>query len=416
MDTAAFPAAEPPPRTQPLEVPTVTVAPPAEKRELAPDTSVVPAPGLEPWRSDLLSRAQLQWHGISEIDVGFARYSFDTPNFKQEDFYDFRGRFVLGPTLLYRLGDRHFFRATGQFVAWLREQEGIYQVNADDVYVQVGRDKLWDLKVGRFMTWTIYRKGLGYDLYTLEDTGAMEKPPFESGLFAVHTYELSTIYYRSTAGRAALHLYPVEGLGIELAAAYGKESLSNTLGGRGAFNLTRGIFSVSAGAEYWKLQPASEQSSYDANQVKTVCNRCGIMVRHGFGGSLGLTPTSYFEVAVNAAQGKQVGYSIKEGSEDSASDYTTTSFGGYAELDVGQLAWDHPFIVGVGPNLTWRKFGTDERHYHAQQAFYVAMPLGFNNAIWKLIVSNSDAAVDPPGADRYKGKMFAVRTRISFAF
>jgi hypothetical protein len=407
---------EPAVEAPPIQAPPVTVKAPVDKAEPVADVTIVPAPGFEPWRPSWPARAQLQWRGRSEIDVGFARYSFDTPNFKQEDFYDFRGRFVLGPTLLYDFGDRHFLLATGQFVAWLREQEGIYQINADDIFVQVGREGLWDLKVGRFMTWTIYRKGLGYDLYTLEDTGAMEKPPFESGLFGVHTYEVNTIYYRSTASRAALHFYPTEGVGIELAGAYGKESLSNTLGGRGAVNFTRNIISVSAGGEYWLMKPASEQSSYDAAGVKTVCGRCGITARYGFGGGVVVKPFDYIEVAANAAQSKQVSYSIKEGSEDSAAGYTTTSFGGYGELDVGKLGWNRSFIVGFGPNLTTRKFGDDGKHYHRQLAGYVALPLGFNDAMWKLIVSNSDAVVDPPTATRYTGRMFSVRTRVSFGF
>jgi hypothetical protein len=114
----------------------------------------------------------LEWHGNLELDGGYVKYSW-AGAFVPESVYDSRGRFVLGPMLTQTLGNDYFLRVTGQVVAWVREIYGIYQINADDVYVQVGKQGLWDFMAGRFLTWRVFRKGLGFDLYTLEDTGAL---------------------------------------------------------------------------------------------------------------------------------------------------------------------------------------------------------------------------------------------------
>src|SRR5437588_282202 len=108
----------------------------------------------------------------AEVDVGYAQYTFDSPTYKPERFYDVRGRFVMGPTLTHEFSGHYFIRARGEAVAWLRDVVGQYQVNVDDVWAQVGDKGRWDLKVGRFFSWRVYHKGLGVDLYTLDDTGA----------------------------------------------------------------------------------------------------------------------------------------------------------------------------------------------------------------------------------------------------
>jgi hypothetical protein len=115
-----------------------------------------------------------------------------------ETVYDSRGRFVLGPMFTRDLGNDYFLRVTGQVVAWVREDlANYYQINADDVYVQVGQQGLWDFMAGRFLTWRVFRKGLGFDLYTLEDTGARTGPNFtDTSQWFPHAYEVNTIFMR----------------------------------------------------------------------------------------------------------------------------------------------------------------------------------------------------------------------------
>src|SRR5262249_21250696 len=90
----------------------------------------------------------LEWAGGLTTDVGYVKYSFDNKTILPEDYYDVRGRFVVGPTVKYRFGENWFVRARGEVVAWVRETN-TYQINADDVFGQIGQRELWDFKLGR---------------------------------------------------------------------------------------------------------------------------------------------------------------------------------------------------------------------------------------------------------------------------
>ncbi|HWZ91253.1 MAG TPA: hypothetical protein VNW92_20470, partial [Polyangiaceae bacterium] len=239
------------------------------------DKPVGPPPGLPPWQRDgaVPNVVDLELHGGMEVDIGRARYSYTTDSQTPESFYDFRGRFVLGGVLRKSLGHEFYVRGVGQAVAWLREQNGQYQVNADDVFAQVGQGGWWDLMAGRFMSWRVYRKGLGFDLYTLEDTGALKIGPYEGGTFAPHVYEADDIFYREQAGRVALHLYPVKYVGIELLGEYGKEGVSNTAGIRPAVNFTYSIVSLSA---------AFESRVIDQAQDNIGCPTCNHQSKTGY--------------------------------------------------------------------------------------------------------------------------------------
>ena len=155
------------------------LAPLRVSEEHRPDSATYRLPREQIWSP--LEWAGGRMHAQIELDVGYASYKYperqDRPG---ETEYDMRGRFVLGPPFRYPFGDGYFLDVVGQLVAWVREQDNEYQINADDVYVQVGNAK-WDLQVGRFMTWRVYQKGLGFDLYTLEDNGASKSYPVSNG-------------------------------------------------------------------------------------------------------------------------------------------------------------------------------------------------------------------------------------------
>jgi hypothetical protein len=402
------------PRTEP-ELP-----PPPARLEEGQTEVLKAAPGVPVWQMGAFpSLARLEWHGSMETDVGFARYTFDTPSENPSSFYDFRGRFVLGPAFRYDFAGDYFFRTTGQFVAWLREQIGLYQINVDDVFAQVGKKDLWDFTVGRFMTWRVYRKGLGYDLYTLEDTGALLLGNIEGGNFGPHIYEVDHIFMRRTPGRAAFHLYPTSWSGIELAGEYGKEGTSNTAGGRAAANVTYDFLSLSAGAEYRFLRPAQETSSLGADgMTKVECRRCGVTERWGVGGGAVATYRP-IEAGFNAAIAKQNVYSQKDGEPDKNGFGQTISFGGYLELDVGTLVMGRRLILGAGAHRTEFLSEVEEFKRHVQGAAYIAYPLGFNNAMVKLVLSQSDVEWQEPSGDLFilrNSQMMAGRVRISFNF
>jgi hypothetical protein len=415
------PPAPPAPIKEALPEP---VPPPQEARPVPSTADLSKArPGLAPWERQtgwFTSSTLLSWTGGLQTDTGYSRYTHDNTSLNPEEFYDFRGRFVLGPVLRYDFGDgNYFFRATAQLVAWVREQPGIYQVNVDDVYGQVGRYGVWDFQLGSFMMWRVYRKGLGFDLYTLEDTGAILTPPLESGGFHVHTYEASYLFFREQPGHAAFHFYPTTWSGVELGGVYGKDGTANTAGGRLAANLHFGILSLSAAGEIRYSQPAVSPGAPDANNVFVGCDNCGLVRRFGFGGGA-VVAYKPLELGLNAARGNHQAWSLKDGTPDKANRDVTTSLGGYVQLDVGTLLLYRPIIVGAGVNRTELLAETNTFDRHVQSAVYVAVPLGFNNAMVKIVASNANGhqelATGPGVFQVQNDKMYAARVRLSFSF
>jgi len=369
--------------------------------------------------SSLSAPAHLQLHGGLENDIGFARYTFENTNNATESFYDLRGRFVLEPSLTYDFGRDHFVRVWAQFVVWMRELSNVYQGGADDIVVQVGQKDVWDLMVGRFFTWRVYRKGLGFDLYTLEDTGALARGPIETSAaaFGPHTYEVNDIFYRGTPGRAAFHLYPTSWSGIEVAAEYGKFATTDTLGTRAAGNITYGPVSVSAAAEYQHNRASAELKD---EVSMTVCDTCSVTNKSGYGGGA-VFHLSPVEVGGNGAIAHQTVFAqVAPGSEDKNGAVKTTSLGGYAEVDVGSLLLRRQLVAGAGLNRTETAAGNDDSQQHLQGAAYLFFPLGFNDASLKLVLSRSDLQVKTAtGGGTFlenKSHMYAGRVRIVFKF
>jgi hypothetical protein len=379
------------------------------------------APGKAPWDREtgwFKSSTELRWTGGLETDVGYARYTFRDYRSPPDDFYDFRGRFVLGPELRYPFGANYFFRAFAQVVAWVREYPGTYQINADDVYAQVGQFGTWDFMVGRFMTWRVYRKGLGFDLYTLEDTGALRDGNYDQGNFGVRTYEVSTIFYREQPGRAAFHFYPTAWSGIELAGQYGKDNTSNTIGGRAAANVHFDFLSLSAAVEYKHVRPSTERSTQlPGNDPfdRSYCDMCGVSKQYGAGGGAVVT-LKPIELGVNAARRYTKNWDNKEGQPDKSSSDHVTSIGGYLEVDVGSLAIQRSLIVGGGVNRTERLSETEDFDRHVQAAAYIGYPLGFNNAMIKVVGSYANALSEDANGNLLQGTMFAGRVRLKFDF
>jgi hypothetical protein len=180
---------------------------PGNPVETAPNTWRCSAPGHQGDHPEFADRNcystkiagdNMFLYGGLELDVGYAGYDFrDNPTTPSESYRDMRGRFVIGPLLRHDFGDSgYFLEATGQVVAWLRDRPGsYYQVNVDDVWGKFGHTggpgTNWDFQVGRFMTWRVYHRGLGFDLYTLEDSGALFTPGASNGVYGVHTYEVN---------------------------------------------------------------------------------------------------------------------------------------------------------------------------------------------------------------------------------
>jgi hypothetical protein len=288
----------------------------------------------------------------------------------------------------------------------------------DDVYVQVGRQGYWDFTAGRFMTWRVYRKGLGWDLYTLEDTGAAKRY-FADNNFYVHTYEVDDIFYRDTPGRLAFHAYPTPWSAFELVGQYGKQDALDVLGTRAAAGFKLDHVSVAAAAEYQRLQPTVQQGSNDPTTGAFVaCDLCGVQRRWGGGGGVVLT-IKPIEAGFNAAAHKQEVFQFTTGGTDTTASAKTTSLGGYLELDVGTMLIDHKVILGGGLNRTERLSVDTTFERHTQVAGYIGYPLGFNNAMVKLVLTEASGTLKTPNNDGFltqNDKAYAARIRVKFDF
>jgi hypothetical protein len=365
------------------------------------------------------SKMKLGWDGSAEVDLGYARYGFGDASATPERLYDLRGRFVVGPVLEYDFDERHFFRATGQVVAWVREQEKRYQVNVDDVYVQAGRRKTWDFKLGRFETWSVYNKGLGFDVYTLEDTGALREGPFDTQQFGIDMYEVNAIYFREMAGKAAFHVYPLEVLGFELAAMYGSEQTTNHVGARAAADLNLKFLRLMAGAEYRKREPTGELTTLSPAGVKLACDKCGDRIQLGFGGGA-VVSVGPVELGANAARIRQTNYQLNA-QDDLGGSFGQTTFGGYLQVDPGKLLFERSLIVGFGMNRSEQLLKNEDFTRHDQGAAYIAFPLGFNDGMIKLVLSKADLLIDDVDPATGVGTihdsdMVAGRLRVRFSF
>jgi len=358
----------------------------------------------------------LEWHGNLELDNGYVQYTADTSSFQKLTVYDSRGRFVLGPMFTRNLGDDYFLRVTGQVVAWVREIQNIYQINAEDVYVQVGQQGRWDLMVGRFLTWRVFRKGLGFDLYTLEDTGARTTDNYTDSSWFPHAYEVNTIFLRDPAigpsGRAAFHLYPTSWSGIELVGIYGHlNNGQDVLGGRLAAGMKLEYFSLLAGAEYQAVSSDHQLLLSDS----TPCDKCASERTYGVGGSLAFTPVRPIEIAVSFAESWDHNYDFQNALDTPK---TTRSWGGYGQLDAGSFFMPRSLFVGGAFFRTEFNStgGTPEYDRHDQRAAYFAYPLGFNNAVVKLVFSEAIGYQQPANPPNLNAHMYSVRLRFAYYY
>ncbi|HLZ08946.1 MAG TPA: hypothetical protein VKT80_10190 [Chloroflexota bacterium] len=385
------------------------------------DASAIPSgQGAAPWQKFGLNGAmRLEFHGSGAVDVGYDKYTFPDNTAVQPNtpdaLYDLRGRFVLGADLEHDFGTNYFFHARGQFVAWVRETANTYQGNADDIYVQVGQKDLWDVQLGRFLTWRVFRKGLGFDLYTVEDQGPLNNSHWaESAPYAPHIYEVSTIFLRQQQGRAAFHLYPTPWSGLEVVGEYGRADVYNTIGGRAAGNITYGPLSVSLAGE---LKKSTLAVSVDG------CPTCGIRNDSGFGGGAVLD-FHVVELGANFARARLTAFinDMMTGIQDPTQSSTTNSFGGYLEVDPGTPLFQHRLILGGGYDRSEFLFQDQRFLRHTQMAGYIAYPLGFNDAMVKFVVSQSEFLIDTPVMDmpgsitENFNKLYSARLRASFRF
>jgi hypothetical protein len=309
----------------------------------------------------------------------------------------------------------------------------------DDVWAEIGHTDdgagNWDFKLGRFMTWPVYRKGLGFDLYTLEDNGPSIDYPISNENYLLHTYEVDYIYMRNSpyvnevAGRAAFHYFPARFLGFELAGAYGLADArgSNTIGGRFAGDLHWKFLNLAVGAEYREQRRTATLYQPPATGTEYVeCADCGFSYNKGVGGSV-VFKYKPIELGGGAAKGWEAAHVALGGPNggsvlDNSRVLTRMSYGGYAELDVGHLLFKKTLVLGAGYQNTEYIREDFNQRFLTQGVAYVAYRFGFNDMMVKFVLSQANGErydpTDPEGNNfiKYTRNMTSGRLRFSSNF
>lgn len=338
----------------------------------------------------------LDWAGSLEVDIGLANYEAEDEAEVDDQLYDYRGRFVIGPLVKLGLGSDLFFAATGQVVTWVKNNEDRPLLNADDVWGMFGGvaadgRRLWDVQIGRFEAMPVYFKsgvidhdpsplwGQGettgaFDLFTLEDQGALCRPPLANQEYCVDIYEVNHILLRDEVGSVAFHWFPIDGLAFELHGKYGQVISTNHLGGRAALVYAPTSWLQVSGAAEMRLERngSPPKQTDPTTGAITECTDCGRRDNQGAGGGIVLKVPGLGklkpELAANAA------YSTRDFWDGNAelianNSPAITSFGGYAQIGYGD------FLVGAAGNNTEAETPDGSSESHLQVAAYTRYAL-----------------------------------------
>jgi hypothetical protein len=274
-----------------------------------------------------------------------------------------RGILRLTPTYVH---NRFFIQGQAELVGNLCQSASSLCASSgtfstDDLWIRFGEWNHWDLKVGRFEAWEVYHTGMGMDLYTFERMGAGQfgvknEPNLEAPMF----YGVNYLHDRPTdglgLGYAAFHWYATEALRFEVLAQLGADHYRDYqtdagaqtaytyMGGRPTVIYDVGWFKLKAGGEY--QQRTAVMQIPDANDEGKYKDSSYYRTRMGLGGSAQFVLEPSIEFGVNAA----IGFQHEQdpaGDEDLRNTYSTRSFGGFANLRLGDL-----WMTGIGVNLT----------------------------------------------------------------
>jgi hypothetical protein len=385
------------------------------------------------------------WDFGMQSDVGYADFRFSEATLSKETFNDYRGQAWITPTFEHRFGKKKkaYIRGSVEFVAWLREEVEKYQINVFDAFAAVGVDDIFSLSVGRVTTNRVIQPGNGFDIFTLEDTGALKTPNYQAGNFYAKRYELDSIWLRDTPGRAVLRLQPLKkilpdewnDLELEATGEYGKVNLSNVFGARGSVIYDNQWGKLAGGIEHREFR----RSWGEFESPGVICENCYFAYENGHGGHVSLRPP-YIEGGLNYADS----HAVNKGSNGNLGDAgitDRTTKGGFIELHTGHLlastkngprpAWHadqrgeniRRLRIGFGQKRTEFVKGNGDFEIHVQRAGYLKYNLGFNRAYLKLVVSEAEGfgynLVSADGPSQYlfqHADMLAARLRFAYFF
>jgi hypothetical protein len=390
---------------------------PAAAPGVAAPAAVAPAADAEPWEPRTLD-FPIQLSGYSWVDTGYLdRTNTQAGQYDQGANY-MQGRIVVAGRYERAFGAYHV-AAVVELAGLVNEySKSQYEPHTLDAFLAVGVPRRWELVVGRFLGWEVYYRGQGIELYTAEEAGALGGPPL---------YWLDAARgHKNEAGQAAVRVFPLEGLGLEVASVYGQEASQNQLGVRPVadLNLSRWIpgLKLIGGYEYLKLSPQT-----DADNVESTTKGYAGRIQYSLapaGGAWLRAPTAvtYSEhagqgwasplatVGVDLAQVSTDATQI-DGLVDSEKTFDKTSVGAFADLSFWKSS------VGLAYHRTSVENAQGEENVHHQASVSYLHRLPFEGLSVKAVYGFARAELeDVDSGATWENDLQSFRVRLRYDF
>jgi hypothetical protein len=377
-----------------------------------PSITDTPPPDFGPWtdsarrapyqnllgeeaRSPLLDngrgKSALSLSGYLWEDLGYMITKNEQPGLYDQDAAYMQGRLVLRAEYERTLVSDLFAAARVEVIGFENEYtKSQYEPHTHDIWLKVGQ-KGWDVQVGRFLPFVVYYRGLGVDLYTPEETGAQGAlPPL---------YHVNYAWgLQDEPGQFALHLFPLNGLGIEVSGIYGQSGTSglNTYAVRPVVDWKLGGLEVVVGGEYFRQVPQRSEFKVEKTQ-------------YGAGGRLQYT-FWLLTAGAEAAWAHSEKININE-EKDGAETYDRLTVGGWVDL----YAWNDIVSVGAHYTVDDRLNRDQPTQLQGYVAYVRRLPVKGLSA--KLVYGVARGVVDDATADvQLDNSMQSFRLRLEYLF
>jgi hypothetical protein len=304
----------------------------------------LPSPGEAPAQEQasilekLNEKIPIELSGYMWVDTGYMARDNALAGSPDQNANYMQGRFVLAGTFERPFGEL-YGKAKLELVGFDNEYtKSQYEPHTLDAYLQFGTKK-FDVQLGRFLAWEVYQRGQGIELYTAEEAGAL-------GGSKIYLLDFNW-GHMNEVGQAALHYYPFDFLGFELAGVYGQEGagLVNYAGVRPVADFRLGGLQVVGGFEYQRQYP---QTTSDKTDITSM----------GFAGRAQYT-LGPVTLGVNYSRA-DVEHINHEQLVDTDKSAVRTSMGSFLDLDF----WKNS--IGLGYHRTTEFNQQSELHTHDQ--------------------------------------------------
>ena len=281
--------------------------------------------------------------------------------------------------------------------------------STDDLYVRVGKWKLFDVTAGRFQAWEIANHyGMGLDINTLERNGAAIEAQAAK---PVPAYGLTYYWDRKDGrlGHYALHVYPTEFLRFEMLAEIGTgtEGILRQTNFRPSGILDLGFVKVKGGVEYGTALPQGDDEKRR-------------IYKKGFGGSVQFVFAPWVEGGASFARGYEDLIDI-QGTKDIAGSNTVTGYGGFINtrpleslvIGFGVLSshWENLFQNAV----PGEHYGDHDTNDQLQE--FAAVQYDFWDRFYvKLVGSHAEFDFYESSSTPFSNELFGLRFRMAVAF